>query len=117
VTASYTDANHQPVAKVAGGTLRTVSVGETINLDASATTDPDGDDMAFNWWQYSDADSVEASVSIDNHTSSNGASFIVPDEPGRQVHIILEVTDDGNPPLKGYQRIVFNITDTGSDTF
>jgi hypothetical protein len=35
---------------------------------------------------------------------------VVPDEPGKQVHIILEVTDDGDPPLKGYQRIIFNIS-------
>jgi lysophospholipase L1-like esterase len=111
MTSSYADANHQPVAKVTGGTLRTVSAGETINLDASATVDPDGNSLTFNWWQYHEADSAEAKVTIANNTSSDGASFVVPDEPGKQVHIILEVTDDGNPPLKGYQRIIFNITD------
>jgi PelA/Pel-15E family pectate lyase len=40
---------------------------------------------------------------------------VVPDEPGKQVHIILEVTDDGDPPLKGYQRIIFNITDANAN--
>jgi hypothetical protein len=37
------------------------------------------------------------------------ASFVVPNEPGRTLHIILEVTDDGDPPLTRYQRIVFTI--------
>jgi hypothetical protein len=82
VTSSYAAANHQPVAKVAGGTLRTVSAGQTINLDASATVDPDGNNLTFNWWQYHEADSAESEVTIANNTSSNGASFVVPDEPG-----------------------------------
>jgi hypothetical protein len=111
MTASYEAANHQPVASVAGDTLRIVSAGETISLDASATVDPDGDNLTYSWWQYYEADSAEAEVTIANNTSSNGASFVVPDEPGKQVHIILEVTDDGTPPLKGYQRIIFDITD------
>ncbi|MGD9171720.1 MAG: hypothetical protein PVI97_16985, partial [Candidatus Thiodiazotropha sp.] len=87
-----------------------VSAGETITLDASTTVDPDGDNLTYSWWQYHEADSAEAEVTIANNTSSNGASFVVPNEPGKQVHIILEVSDDGNPPLKGYQRIIFDIT-------
>ncbi|WP_433933916.1 hypothetical protein AB3662_05720 [Sorangium cellulosum] len=30
-------------------------------------------------------------------------------EPGKQVHIILEVTDKGTPPLTNYQRVVVTI--------
>jgi hypothetical protein len=48
-------------------------------------------------------------VTINNSDSLDQASFVVPNESGKQVHIILEVTDNGTPPLVGYQRIIFNI--------
>jgi hypothetical protein len=41
--------------------------------------------------------------------ASKKASFVVPDEPGKQIQIILEVTDNGTPPLTHYQRIICNI--------
>ena len=79
-----------------------------MRLSATAT-DPDGDELTFRWWQYGEADSAEATVTIAGSDSANEASFVVPDEPGKQVHIILEVTDSGTPPLVGYQRVVCNI--------
>jgi hypothetical protein len=111
VAQSYSEANHQPAAEIAGSNVRTVSPGQIINLDASATTDPDGDRLTYFWWQYHDADNAISKVDIDNPDSISSASFVVPDEPGKQVHIILEATDDGSPPLKSYQRIVFNISE------
>jgi hypothetical protein len=48
-------------------------------------------------------------VTIANSDSFDGASFVVPNEPGKQVYVILQVTDDGAPPLVGYQRLIFNI--------
>jgi hypothetical protein len=109
VTSNYADANHNPIAAVVGGIQRNVSAGETVTLDASPTMDPDGDNLSFLWWQYYDADSADAEVTITNDTAVSGASFTVPSEPGRNLHIILEVTDDGTPSLTHYQRIVFNI--------
>jgi hypothetical protein len=41
--------------------------------------------------------------------SLDQASFVAPNEPGKQVHIILEVTDNGRPALTGYQRVICNI--------
>ena len=76
---------------------------------AATATDPDGNKLSFRWWQYSEADSARTNVTITGSDSANEASFVVPDEPGKQVHIILEVTDNGTPPLVGYQRVVCNI--------
>ena len=50
-----------------------------------------------------------AKVSISNDTAETGASFTVPNEPGKQLHIILEIIDDRTPPLTRYQRVIFNI--------
>jgi hypothetical protein len=104
----FKDANHAPVPKVVGPLDRTVRPGETVKLAATAT-DPDGDRLTYKWWHYADASSAESLVTIANAASPERASFVVPNEPGRTVHIILEVTDDGTPPLTRYQRIVFTI--------
>lgn len=105
---AFKEANHAPVTKVAGPLDRTVRPGETVTLTATAT-DPDGDSIHARWWQYTDADSAQASVNIANGDSLDNASFVAPDEAGKQVHIILEVTDDGTPSLVGYQRIICTI--------
>lgn len=38
-----------------------------------------------------------------------GIGFVAPSEPGKQVHINLEATDNATPPLVGYLRMVCNI--------
>ena len=104
----FKDANHAPVAKLKGASVRDVKAGETVKLAATAT-DPDGNKLTYKWWQYADADSANATVTIAKSDSLDQASFVAPDEPGKQVHIILEVTDNGSPPLVGYQRVICNI--------
>ena len=81
---------------------------EAVLLSAAGTSDPDEDALTYRWWQFEEADSAESRVDIDN-AGQQEASFVVPNEPGKQIHIILEVTDHGTPPLVRYQRIVCNI--------
>jgi len=102
-------ANHPPRAKLAGPLDRSVAPGEKVTLSAVDLPDPDGDRLSYKWWQYTDVDTVSAPIEITAAASSTGASFVVPDEPGKTIHVILEVTDDGDPPLTRYQRIVFTI--------
>lgn len=104
----FKDANHAPVVEVKGALDRMVKAGETVMLAASAA-DPDGNKLACKWWQYADADSAAGNVTIANSESWDDASFVVPNESGKQVHIILEVTDNGAPPLVRYQRVIFQI--------
>jgi PelA/Pel-15E family pectate lyase len=104
----FNDANHAPVAKLKGSRQRDVKASETVKLAATAT-DPEGKKLTCKWWQYADADSAKAVVTIMNCDSLDQASFVAPDEPGNQVQIILQVTDDGTPPLVGYQRVICNI--------
>lgn len=106
---SYDDANHQPEVRLGHSTDMQVRAGETVELSAAGTSDPDGDKLTYRWWQYHEADSANAKVSISNSGSKTGASLVVPNEPGKQVHVILEVKDDGSPVLTRYQRVVLTI--------
>lgn len=105
---AFHEANHHPSVKVDGELTRDVKPGEPVKLAATAT-DPDGDEVTLHWWQHTDADSATATVTITNTESPDRTSFDVPNEPGKQIHIILEVTDNGTPCLVSYQRIVCNI--------
>lgn len=104
----FSEANHAPQVKLVGSNQIKSKPGDTVRLSCHAT-DPDRNKLRFKWWQYSDADSVMESVSITNSDSSDGASFVVPKELGKQVQVILEVTDDGLPTLTSYQRVVVTI--------
>lgn len=104
----FKHANHAPIVQVVGSLNREVKPGETVKLTATAT-DPDGNKLTGKWWEYTEADSATGAVAIAQSDSLNRASFVVPNETGKQLHIVLQVTDDGAPPLVAYQRIVFDI--------
>jgi len=104
----YAEANHAPMAALAHARDIATAPGATVKLSAAGSRDPDVNQLSYRWWQYHEADSAEANVAIRN-ASAQQASFIVPNEPGKQVHIILEVTDNGTPPLVAYQRIICSI--------
>jgi hypothetical protein len=48
----YEAANHPPIVRIRGDRERAVAPGEVIVLNASDTTDPDGDRLAFDWSEY-----------------------------------------------------------------
>ena len=82
-----------------------------LRLSAEGSSDPDGDELNFHWWQYNDVDTAKSVLKIENADSKTDATFTVPDEPGRNLHVILEVTDQGEPPLTRYQRLIFSIAE------
>ncbi len=117
---SYDDANHAPVVGDVGPLNREVAPGQTVTLSCSGSSDPDGDNLSYHWYQYytrdtsawytdSDPWSVSPTVTVSNATSASGASFTVPDEIAKHVLIVLEVTDDGFPSLTRYAQIDFHI--------
>ncbi len=104
----YQEANHAPVAMLAHARDLSGAPGATVKLSAVGSRDTDGDAVAYRWWQYHEADSAESRISIKD-ADAQQSSFVVPNEPGKQVHIILEVTDNGTPPLVAYQRIIVSV--------
>jgi hypothetical protein len=84
--------------------------GLSFNLDASAN-DPDGDRLSYRWWQYTEADTFDGTVTIADPDRAS-TRFTIPATASKNstVHLILEVTDNGRPALKHYQRVVVTVT-------
>ncbi len=107
---SYEDANHAPVAVVAGEQMRTAKTGETLTLDASRSTDPDGDQLSFSWWFYEQAGSFRGAVSIDKADAAKASVTIPADaKSGDTLHLVCSVKDTGSPQLTRYARVVVTI--------
>jgi hypothetical protein len=125
-TGAYEEANHNPGGilngKATKGIIRqTVTPGTTIHLSGDGTRDPNGDALQYRWWQYYEADGFKGkgpdggpAVSIANAASRN-AKFTAPlVNASTDIHVVLEVTDDGSPHLTGYRRIVVTVEPQGS---
>jgi hypothetical protein len=107
---TFDQANHQPVAKIKGQLQRSVRTGEHIVLDASISTDPDGNQLSYEWFHYYDPGSFDGHFHLDDVDSAQ-VRFTIPNvSKSCTVHIILTVRDDGKPSLCSYQRIILSIS-------
>ncbi len=102
----YEHANHPPVVKLTHAPDLKVKPGRTVKLSARAK-DPDGDKLSYKWWQYREPSSYKGEVNIQDAKKPQ-AFFELPEdaEPGQTVHVICEITDDGDPPLIRYARVI-----------
>ena len=113
VTPDRDDANHEPIARVPRGLLDiNVRPGQRVQLVGFAK-DPDGDDVTSKWWQYPEAGTYPGTVDVTTNGSRHisAARFTVPRDAqrGQTIHVILEVEDDGTPPMTSYQRVVATV--------
>lgn len=112
---SFNDANHHPVAAFRGDAgdriiQLTASPGQEVSLDASASSDPDGDGLSISWWVYSDAGTYTADVTISNPSQTLAKLAIPDDAEGSEIHVILEVVDSNAiVSLHDYRRIVVTV--------
>jgi hypothetical protein len=107
---SYNEANHPPVPALGHSDVITVKSGEGFSLDASGTTDPDGDNLSYLWYQYPEAGSYKKLIKIASAENLYKVFVIAPEvEKNETVHFILKVTDKGKPQLSRYKRVIVNI--------
>ncbi len=114
VAPTYGQANHNPIVVVAGDESKAVvhmpvEAGQVVRLDAAGTRDPDGDELTYRWFVYPEAGTYQGSVEIESPAKPQ-ARLIVPKagSPGT-IHVILEVSDNGEPSLYSYRRVVLEV--------
>jgi hypothetical protein len=105
------DVNHEPVVVVNGkkeNDVQTIIVkpDKTINLDASKSFDANGDKLNFNWFVYREAGNYQGEFNIENPSSAKQKLVVPNDIKGKEIHIILEVRDNGTPALVSYRRFI-----------
>ncbi|MGD1891478.1 MAG: nucleoside hydrolase-like domain-containing protein [Cyclobacteriaceae bacterium] len=107
---TYEQANHPPTVKLNVDTDLTVSPGENVQLSAKDSTDPDGDPLQYHWWQYNDADTYSQTITLTDANQST-TEFQIPKyaQDNLTIHIICDVTDQGEPTLTRYERIVLRV--------
>lgn len=133
-------ANHAPVVVVNDSSTGPEPVfleaeaGAVLDLDASQSYDPDGDELSFRWFHYKEVtatqwnvDAEVAAVEIEDldvecpgrrvrvrlpppETCAVDMFTGVPQRMGQIVHLVLEVSDNGTPPLTTHKRAVVQTT-------
>jgi len=108
----YGKTNHNPIAIIDEDStkdvlFKTVKMGQEIKIDAKASFDPDGNKINYKWWIYHEISSTDAIIkkSYGNRIVVKTSKF----SPEGEIHVILEVTDDGIPKLFAYRRIIIKV--------
>jgi hypothetical protein len=81
-----------------------------VRLSAAGSGDPDGDALSYKWWLYREAGDFQGSVSLAGGETSEAVVTVPAEASGCELHVILEVTDSGTPPLTAYRRVVIRVS-------
>ncbi|MGA4644309.1 nucleoside hydrolase-like domain-containing protein [Limisphaera sp. 4302-co] len=117
---SYKEANHPPVPRLGHPDRLVARRGERVDLSAEGTTDPDGDAVSYEWFYYPEPGTFTVSSAVSGQPveirnfDQPRAWFVVPTRrvmpPGTgTMHIILAVTDHGEPRLTRYKRVIVEV--------
>jgi len=111
----YEEANHHPIAVINGDSSNSIVrmkafAGEIMKFDATASSDPDGDSILFNWWMYEEAGTYPGQIAISNPQEAITNIQIPTGAGGKQIHLILEIKDvNAIASLFDYRRIVIYV--------
>ncbi|HEY1170366.1 MAG TPA: nucleoside hydrolase-like domain-containing protein [Verrucomicrobiae bacterium] len=108
----FAEANHAPQITINGAKdtsplKLSAKPGETVALKASAT-DPDQNTLTYKWWIYPEA-STHTSAKIDQSHLAIANLSIPENATSGDIHILLEVIDNGSPALTAYRRVIVSV--------
>ncbi len=103
-------ANHPPVPRLIGDLRRKVKSNEVVTLDASQSSDPDKNKLSYEWRYYPEPGTYRGPAFELDASRFGVVTFTTPRvETPQMLHIILVVTDAGEPPLTRYVRTVITV--------
>ncbi len=111
----FENANHNPVAAINDDPSNAfifyaARPGEEIDLDASASSDPDQDELEFLWYNYFEAGTYPERITLEEASGKILNLKVPKDASGKQIHIILQVKDKNQiGSLYDYRRIVIDV--------
>jgi hypothetical protein len=105
----YEDANHAPVVKLDHAGKIEVKSGEEINLNASLSEDPDKDKLSYEWIFYREAGTYPSMLELKNKNNARLKLTAPRVDSPKNLHFIVAVTDNGQPKLTRYQRVIVTV--------
>ncbi len=111
VSERFENANHAPVPHCQGNSTREIlqveaKAGRPLALDASGSSDPDSDKLSYRWFVYPEPGTYRGDVGVRNANNEKATLDVPDDATGKTIHVILEVTDAGEPALTRYRRLI-----------
>jgi hypothetical protein len=80
-----------------------------VRLSAEGSTDPDGDPVDYEWFQYREAGSYRGTVDL-RTPGVRDLRFTAPQVRSAQtIHLILSAKDRGRPSLYAYRRVIVTV--------
>jgi Cellulose-binding protein Sde0182, C-terminal domain len=105
----FKKANHPPVVRISNHFTLPVKPGEVVTLNAIGTTDPDGDDLAFEWSIYPHDPEIATHVTVHSGKTPTPRVEVTPTLAGKTIPILLTVRDNGTPRLTRYRRVLLRV--------
>jgi len=102
-------ANHAPLAHIAGPAEIQASPGQRLRLDARASRDPAGRALRFAWQVYHGPTSLPG-FTLAGPLDQPQLELTLPRIDRREtLHLLLTVTNDGDPALSAYARVLVEV--------
>jgi hypothetical protein len=114
VADAFAKANHRPVAILNGNATKDVlrlaaKPGDTVKLSAAGSKDPDGNGISMTWYPYPEAGTFRGEVRLAKDAGEETSLVAPAVDHEVEMHVILEVRDDGKPELSAYRRAIVTI--------
>ena len=111
VAGEFRKANHPPVPHCQGDGTGTIlrlraPAGKPYALTAAGSSDPDGAGLRYRWSVYPEPGTYGGRVAVRGENGERATLDVPADAAGGTIHVILEVTDGGEPALTRYRRIL-----------
>jgi hypothetical protein len=105
----FAHANHPPIVVVPGAKARNAKAGDVVELDASPSSDPDGNALAYRWVAYPEAGGYAGDAPAIADATAARTTLTIPANGKGALHLIAVVTVDGTPALTRYARVVVEL--------